>query len=52
MSFVQLVATDAEQVIDRFEAFHHRFSTRFATLTRTHGHPSHAISPWATQTVK
>ena len=35
MSFVELVAADVEQVLQRFEAFHSRFSTRFATQTRT-----------------
>ncbi|MFB3041918.1 MAG: transposase [Candidatus Poribacteria bacterium] len=35
MSFVDLVSADVEQVIQRFEGFHQRFSTHFATQTRT-----------------
>jgi hypothetical protein len=34
MSFVDLVYADVEQVIHRFERFHFRFSTHFATQTR------------------
>ena len=34
MSFVDLVYADVEQVIHRFEGFHFRFSTHFATQTR------------------
>ena len=35
MSFVDLVSADVEQVIQHFEGFHQRFSTHFATQTRT-----------------
>ena len=34
MSFVDLVSADVEHVIHRFEGFHFRFSTHFATQTR------------------
>lgn len=34
MSFVDLVSADVEQVAQRFEEFHKRFASRFATATR------------------
>jgi len=34
MSFVDLVSADVEQVIGRFEGFHLRFASHFATLIR------------------
>ena len=34
MSFVDLVSADVEQVVQRFEEFHSRFASRFATQTR------------------
>lgn len=35
MALVELVESDAEQAIERFEEFHQRYAPHFATQTRT-----------------